>query len=200
MTKKSEETKSRAQGLTLIEVVISLAIVAVILVALLSLYTTGQKYFINESARAATIEASRYPLAWITRDVKEATGVVSAWDVYATSSNSLVLQLPSVDSSGVIIDIATNFDYIIYRVNSNKLERIIDALDGVSARSDGSRVLAENVNSMVISYYDSAGGVLTSGFEAATNLSLALTTSRQGLGRTFQETLSTGVKLRNKAS
>jgi len=39
MTKKSEETKSRAQGLTLIEVVISLAIVAVILVALLSLYT-----------------------------------------------------------------------------------------------------------------------------------------------------------------
>jgi len=200
MAKKSKKTRSAAQGLTLLEVVIALAIICGILVALLSLYTTGQKYFINESTRAATIEDSRYPLAWITRDVKEATGIVSAWATHTTSPNSLVLQLPSVDANGVIIDITTNFDYIIYLVNSNKLERIVDGLDGVSSRSDGSRVLAANVNSLAITFYDSSGGVLTSGFEAATNISLALTTSRKGLGRTFRETLNTAVKLRNKAS
>jgi len=200
ISRKFKNRTSKTRGLSLIEILIAMAIVAVILIALLSLYTTGQKYFINESTRADTLQDSQYPLAWITRDVKEALQVLSSWGSYTTSSNCLVLEIPSVDSSGVIIDISADFDYIIYRLNSNKLERIIDALDGVSSRTDDTRVLAENTNSLVFAFFDSQGAELTSGFDAASSINIALSSSRQGVGRTFQETLNAGVKLRNKAS
>ena len=63
--------------MTLIELLIVVAISAVIMIALLSLYMEGQKYFFNENAKADTIEDSRFPMTWISRDVREALQVVA---------------------------------------------------------------------------------------------------------------------------
>jgi len=198
---KIKKKKSQPKGITLIEVLVTVTIVSFMVLAMLSLYVAGQRYFMNGSARSDVLRDNRHVLNYISRDVKEAIQVVPSWDVYATSTDCIILQVPSLDSNGLIIDIDSQFDYIVYRLNSeypNRLERVIDANDGVSSRTDSSRTIATRVNSFQLG----SGGIELSGvadFSQVACVDITLITTQNQMGRTFQETLSTGVKLRNKA-
>ena len=199
--KKPKPKKFKPEGFTLVEVLIIASIISLIMVTLLSLYVAGQRYFIIESARADVLRDIRQVLNWISRDIKEGIQVVPSWDVYTTSSSCLVLQVPSVDSNGLIIDVDNEFDYIIYRLNSqfpNRLERIVDANDGVSSRTDRSRVIVTRADSFLLR---SQGADLSSvsDFSQVSSVDVTLITKQNRLGRTYQETLKTGVKLRNKS-
>jgi len=201
------ETKIKAKrrtylpkGFTLIELLVVIAISALIVLAMLSLYSAGQRYFVTQSAKADTIEDSRHPLAWITRDIREAVQVVSAYETYSTSADCLILQIPSIDETGEIIDIENNLDYIIYRRNPetpNKFERIIDA-DDASARTDRTKPLADNVNAFALSFFNSDGADASATVSESATISISLSSRKDGLGRTFQESFNTQVKLRNK--
>ena len=198
---KFEPRKYQPKGITLVEVLVTVTIVSFMILAMLSLYVAGQRHFMSGTARSDVLRDNRDVLNFISRDVKEAIRVVPAWDVYATSTECIILQVPSLDSNGLIIDIDSQYDYIVYRLNSdypNRLERIIDANDGVSNRSDSTRTIATRVNSFQLS----SGGIELSGvadFSQVACVDIALITTQSQMGRTFQETLSTGVKLRNKS-
>jgi hypothetical protein len=78
------------------------------------------------------------------------------------------------------------------------LERIIDAKDGVSSRADTSRVIATEVSSFQLS----SGGVdlsAVSDFSKVSSVYITMITAQNLLGRTYQETLNTRLKLRNKS-
>ncbi len=194
------QKKKASKGSTLIELLIVIAISALIVVALLSLYSSGQRYFITQSAKADTIEDSRHPLTWITRDIREAAQVVSNYDTYSTSANCLILQIPSIDETGEIIDIDSIFDYIIYRrspENPNRLERIIDA-DDASARIDRTKLMADSVTSLTLSFFDSDGADVSANVSESSTIRISLASKKEGLGRIYQETFDTQVKLRNR--
>ena len=200
-SRKFEPRKFQPKGITLVEILVTVTIVSFIILAMLSLYVAGQRYFMNGSARSDVLRDNRHVLNYFSHDVKEAIQVMAIWDVYTTSTDCLILQVPSVDSSGLIIDIDSQFDYVVYRLNSeypNRLERIIDANDGVSNREDSSRTIATRVNSFQLR----SGGVelsAVSNFDQVSSVDITLITTQSQLGRTFQETLKTGVKLRNKS-
>lgn len=196
-----------ARGISLMEFLLVMALSTVIMLALLSLFVSGQKYFMNQDAKSDAIEDSQYPIRWLTRDINEAVEVIPGpieidGSFYSTSSVSLVLKVPSIDANGLIINIDALFDYIVYRLNPDHtswLERVIDALDGTSARLDSSRVLADDVTSFALGYFDANGSpAVTYGETAVIDLSLAST--RRGWGRSFQERADTRAKLRNKIS
>jgi len=198
---KRKKKKSIPKGFTLVELTVVVALMALIMLILMSLYVTGQQFLMTESARIDVIRDNRYVFDWISRDIKGAVQVVSSWDAYTTSSNCLILRIPSVDSSGLIVDIENELDYIIYRLNSehpNKLERVVDAKDGVSSRVDSTRVLATRVNSFLLS----SDGVELSSVADLTqvaSIDITVTTKQNRLGRDFQQTLDSTVKLRNKS-
>jgi prepilin-type N-terminal cleavage/methylation domain-containing protein len=139
--------KSYPRGMTLIELLIVVAISALIMIALLSLYMTGQKYFFNQNSRADTIEESRMPMARISRDIRDASNVsdekrtIGGTD-YETGPYCLVLEVPSIDAAGLI---TSGIDYIIYAYDSENrtLLRIVDPTGGV--RTSARRVLADNL-------------------------------------------------------
>lgn len=197
---KRKKKKSIPKGFTLVELTVVVALMALIMLILMSLYVTGQQFLMTESARNDVIRDNRYVFDWISRDIKGAVQVVSSWDAYTTSSNCLILRIPSVDSSGLIVDIENELDHIIYRLNSehpNKLERVVDAKDGVSSRVDSTRVLATRVNSFLLS----SNGVELSSVADLTqvaSIDIVVTTKQNRLGRDFQQTLDSTVKLRNK--
>lgn len=197
---KRKKKKSIQKGFTLVELTVVVALMALIMLILMSLYVTGQQFLMTESARNDVIRDNRYVFDWISRDIKGAVQVVSSWDAYTTSSNCLILRIPSVDSSGLIVDIENELDHIIYRLNSehpNKLERVVDAKDGVSSRVDSTRVLATRVNSFLLS----SDGVELSSVADLTqvaSIDIVVTTKQNRLGRDFQQTLDSTVKLRNK--
>ena len=199
--RKFNQEKFKPKGFTLIELLVIVAIGSFLVLAMLSLYVAGQKYFMTGTARTDVLRDNRQVLNWVSQDVKEGIQVLPSWDVYTTSSSCLVLQVPSLDSNGFIIDIDNEFDHIVYGLNSefpNRLERIIDAKDGVSSRADSARVITTRVNSFQLS---SEGVDLSSvsDFSQVSRIEVTLITAKNLLGRTFQETLRTGVKLRNKS-
>jgi prepilin-type N-terminal cleavage/methylation domain-containing protein len=202
--KRSIFRKRKApKGLTLIELLIVVAISAVIMIALLSLYMEGQKYFFNENAKADTIEDSRFPMTWISRDLREALQVVASHGSYSTDANTVVLELPSLDpGTGALM--TGSQDYIIYRRNPDypeKLERIIDAAEG-TGRQDRTRVMADAVNAFVLTYYQQDGITPASPITDTFIVDVTLSSSIKGIQRTNQpyvEPLNTRVRLRNKA-
>jgi prepilin-type N-terminal cleavage/methylation domain-containing protein len=202
--KRSIFRKRKApKGLTLIELLIVVAISAVIMIALLSLYMEGQKYFFNENAKADTIEDSRFPMTWISRDLREALQVVASHGSYSTDANTVVLELPSLDpGTGALM--TGSQDYIIYRRNPDypeKLERIIDAAEG-TGRQDRTRVMADAVNAFVLTYYQQDGITPASPITDTFIVDITLSSSIKGIQRTNQpyvEPLNTRVRLRNKA-
>ncbi len=200
-SRRFKPKKYQPKGITLVEVLVTVTIVSFLMLAMLSLYVAGQRYFMNGTARTDVLRDNRHVLNYVSRDVQEAIQVMPTWDVYATSSDCLILQVPSVDSDGLIIDIDSQFDYIVYRLNSeypNRLERIIDANDGISNRVDSSRTIATRVSSFQLN----SGGVdlsAVSNFDQVSSVDITLVMTQNQLGRTFQETLKTGVKLRNKS-
>jgi type II secretory pathway pseudopilin PulG len=193
--------KFKSKGFSLIELLVIVAIASFIILTILSLYSIGQRYFLSGSARTDVLRNTRQVRNWISRDIKEGIQVLPSWDVYTTSNTCLILQVPSLDSNGLIIDIDNEFDYIIYRLNSeypSRLERIIDAKDGVSSRADTSRVIATEVSSFQLS----SGGVdlsAVSDFSQVSSVYITMITAQNILGRTYQETLNTRLKLRNKS-
>jgi prepilin-type N-terminal cleavage/methylation domain-containing protein len=201
-SRRFKPKKCQPNGITLIEVLVTVSIVSFLMLAMLSLYVAGQRYFLNGSARSDVLRDNRHVLNYVSRDVQEAIQVMPSWDVYTTSTDCLILQVSSIDSNGLIIDIDSQFDYIVYRLNSeypNRLERIIDANDGVSYRTDSSKTIATRVSSFQLS----SGGVdlsAVSSFDQVSSVDITLVTTQSQLDRTFQETLKTGVKLRNKSN
>jgi len=199
--KKFRPNEFKPKGFTIVELMVVVAIMSFMVLAMLALYAAGQRYFMSGSARADVLRDNRHVLNYVSRDVKEAIQVLPSWDVYTTSSSCLVLQVPSLNPSGLIIDIDNQFDYIVYRLNSeypNRLEKIIDANDGISSRTDRTRVIVTRVNSFELS---SEGVDLSalSDFSQVSSVDVSLITTQNLLGRTYQETLRTGVKLRNKS-
>ena len=191
---------SSQRGFTLLELLIALVLGSMVMAGLIELYSTGQKYFINESARSDIVRDGRSVLLWMSRDIKEAIQVMSSYDTYSTTTNSLVLRVPSIDADGVILDIDTDFDYIVYQLNSiisSKLERIVIPKSGVSSRAVSNRVLANSVNSIVLksdgTELSSVGDVLT-----IESIDIDLILRELRFDRTFEEPLNTMVKLRNK--
>lgn len=197
---KLRKIEVKPKGFTIIELLIEVSIGCLIILALLSLYSASQRYFITESARTDIIRDSRYVLDWISQDMKEAAQVLSSWEAYDTSSTCVVLQVPSVDSDGQVIDIESEFDHIIYRLNPqnpNKLERIIDANDGISSRVDSTRVITDKADSFLLS----SEGVefsAVSDFSQISNIDIAVVTTQSRFNHSYQDTLNTKVKLRNK--
>jgi len=192
--------KTKPKGLTLVELMVTVVVVSLVMTALLSLYSVGQRYFIGESIKLEELRDIRYVQNWMSRDIKEAVQVLPGWDVYTASDSCLVLRIPSVDASGYIIDIDNDYDHVVYRLNTqipSRLERIVDAKDGVSSRSDSSKFLSTQVSSFLLS---SEGVNLSSvaDFSQVVCVDVALTTRQNFLGRSYEEKLQTGAKLRNK--
>ena len=205
LPQETVKKRSHTRGLSLIEVLIGMVLMSIAVLALFSLYSTGQKYFANQDAHVDLLNDSRLTLNMLSRDIKEAVQVVPGpVDVggtnYSTSANCIVLKVPSVDAGGLIIDIDSDFDYLVFLVNPNnstELQRIVDGKDGVSSRLDGNKVLTGNIESLVLSFLD-ADGVTVTDYADSAIVDIALTTLKKGVQRTYQETMNTRTKLRKK--
>jgi hypothetical protein len=175
-----------------------------IFLSILSLSSSSQKHFANQSNKADSLFNCRYPLIWMARDIKESIQVFADpvsvnGNYFSTSSNCLVLKIPSVDSSGYIIDVDNTHDTIIFWQHSqypNQLMRTVIANE-LSARSDRSRIINSSLHSMNFDYYRK-GGTSTSSFSEAAMIQVTLSAQFQGQGKKYLESFSTSVKLRNK--
>ncbi len=135
----------RENGMTLVEIQFASAIAVLILLAALSLYIFNWRSFALGNAMLNSYANSRIAMEWISRDVRWAAQVVASHGSYATSDNTVVLQVPSIDASGHVI--GAHYDYITYQVQSGELHRIVEK-DALSSRPNENRIAARNCSSL----------------------------------------------------
>jgi len=181
------------------------AILALVFTGLFSIYSSAQKYITNKDVLSNIFRDSRTVISMFIKDTKEAVEVMPGPVVinsrtFYSSETCVIFKMASIDSSGKIIDIETDFDYIVYCLNTDNqsiMERVIKGKNGISSRVDSTRTLSQNLDSVTLAYAD-ADGVDVSSYLDTAIVNLAFTLKNSGVGRTYQESFKTSTKLRNK--
>jgi len=199
-TSKAAGRLGRRGGFTFVEVLVASSLATVAAGVIFSGFISMQKNFIAGNSYIDIHRHARMAMDWLARDIRWAIKLEPSHGTYATSNNCIVLRVPSIDSSGDVIDVKNEHDLIIFKLKDGsptELERIVDAKDGVSSRIDETRIIAGNIDSLGFSYNDT-GLSDTGNLGDVTYLDIALVTGTTVRDINLSDSLSTTVKLRNK--
>lgn len=144
---------SQQQGFTIMEVVIVIALFAIILVALLSLFDWHQKIFILEQADVRATSSVRSTMNNMSKYVAQASNIEASRTIagtsYSTDNDCVVVKIPGLDGSGNLL--SGIFDYMAFCLTSGSVNQVTEAGSG-SVRIPGSKRLAENVQTFALTY------------------------------------------------
>jgi type II secretory pathway pseudopilin PulG len=180
------------RGFSTIEVVIVVAISAIVLLAVTEIYVTYNNSYIYQNARINDASsAARYLGEFsdlgLQADAVSASRTVSG-TTYTTSSSTVVFELPAINSSGDVI--ANTYDYAIFYASSTGAYRTLDS-NGSSARVAGTKKFSDVLNNLTFTYDSGTPS-------SATTVTADITTKSVVKQETFITHLKQQVYLRNK--
>jgi prepilin-type N-terminal cleavage/methylation domain-containing protein len=140
-------------GFTLIETVIVITIFTIILFTLAGLYISYyQAYNVQQAiigvASSASTTANELQNAALQADQIIASHTFSS-TVYNTDQDTLVLEMPSIDSSGNII--SGKYDYVVFYVTGTDLYKLAET-DSYSSRQSGLKKLSDTISTITFVY------------------------------------------------
>ncbi len=148
-----------SNGFTLVELILATTVASIVGGLLIMLLVNSTGLFFQQSSRVTQGVGLNDSMSRISSSIKEAKAVASGYPAgssptYTSGTTQLVIQIPSIDSSGNII--GSTYDYDVYFVDQSRLmfKRFPDA---ASKRQSANQVLTGNVNSVKFDYFDSAG-------------------------------------------
>jgi len=156
MTGSEDMMNKKNKGFTLIELQVASFVSMVVLLAILTLYVFALRSFTTGDALLDVYANSRNAIGWMMKDIRCAKQVIASHGAYTTTDSSIVLMVPSIDSSGNVI--SPCYDYITYRLQGSDMYRIVEK-DPASARLAENRIIAKYCSSLVFS---SGGNTLSS--------------------------------------
>ncbi|MEK7604355.1 MAG: hypothetical protein AAB442_00965 [Patescibacteria group bacterium] len=141
------------RGFSLLESVFLVSLTAIALLALVNLFfifTTTNGY---QQAVIATEGSASRAFGAFEATILPASNVLASrafsGTTYTSSATTLVLKVPSIDSSGVAL-IGT-YDYVVFYVSGTTLYQLTELGSG-SARTAGRRILSTAVNTLSFTY------------------------------------------------
>lgn len=119
----------RKRGVTLIELLITMSLVAFIAAVITSVYLTGFKTFKEELASSTVQSNAQTILDALTTDIKNGLQIEPSYSTYTTDDDSIIIRIPAIDSNKNILYSGSNmlFDRIIYYYKDNSIHKVIYA-------------------------------------------------------------------------
>lgn len=187
------------KGFTLFELLIVMALVSVVGVLLIQILIQNNGVYYDQTTKVSQGLNVNDTYNQIEKDIRTSGGVVASLvdgeDTYTTSSNIIVLKIPSIDSSGSII--SDTYDHlIIYEdgANNNFLMRKIIP-NAISNRVYNKKVLLTNLSYLQFQYLDNSGSPISAVDASKINFIFNIKTA---VGLNNQESSASGkVNLRN---
>lgn len=136
------------KGFTIVEVLISAVLIAVLILAAFSVLDVGSGSWFGSNAQVELRNEITRAFMGMERELRETRPVSAQMSVnYGTSVNSIGFKVPTTDANGVVLD---SFGYIVWSGN------IVYALNGSNeiVRTDpngSTRLLARNITSLQFS-------------------------------------------------
>lgn len=190
MTRHFLDSRESA-GLTLIETIVVVAISSAALLALVNLFLIFNSMYGYQRAFVAAAGSAGAAMNALEASILPAERVLASRDfsgtTYASSADTLVLELPAFDASGDIVSGAK--DYVAFYASAGTLYRLIEA-DVQSARHSGRTQLSAVLDALLFTYD-------TADVTNATNITADIATRAQFKQETVQSHLREQLYLRN---
>jgi prepilin-type N-terminal cleavage/methylation domain-containing protein len=137
------------KGFTLIEVVLVIVLFTMLSLAVMDMYSGQNKIFNFQSSELIITNDARMALDEIDNYVRGSNRVLAAYDTYTTGASTLILQMHSLDATGIMIP--GTFDTVLFYMDGSKLMRKLIP-DASSSRQASEKMLADNVTSLTFTY------------------------------------------------
>jgi hypothetical protein len=180
------------RGFSTVEVVIVVAISAIVLMAVTEIYVTYNNSYVYQNANindaaSAALYLGEFNDLGLQADAVSASRTVSG-TTYTTGSTTVVFEIPAINSSGDVI--ANTYDYAIFYASSTGAYRILD-VNGSSARTAGTKEFSDVVDNLTFTYDSGTPS-------SASTVTADITTKSTVKLETFTTHLKQQVYLRNK--
>jgi prepilin-type N-terminal cleavage/methylation domain-containing protein len=146
-----------AAGFTLLELMIVMSMLGVIMLSVTTLYIANIKNSEDESRRAQLTESLTLATDNLTDDVKNASAIEASYSSYTSGSQTVVLDLPAVDSSHNIIYSGTSFvlDRVVYAYASGALTRSVFPGSGSTRSAVTRKTVLSKITALNFTYPNS---------------------------------------------
>lgn len=151
-----KKNKLNKQGFSFIETVIAVSILIFILVPLSLIYSGFSKFYNYQQAKIKTGGTAREAVKELQGAALQADQIITSHTfsgtVYSTDQHTVVLEIPSVSSSGNIVN--GKYDYAVFYTTGKNLYRLVQA-DAASSRPSGLNKISDTVSALTFTYNNS---------------------------------------------
>lgn len=188
-----------SKGITLTEILVTLAITAVVVTLLATIFSQNNRLFYNQQTKVSHGISSNEVINQIDDAIRGAISVEAQYPAqnptYTSGDSTLILKLPSIDGSGNVI--SGVFDYMVFSKDLTlpAILRQIIYTDPQSARKSANKVISTTLKSLTITYLSDVKATVSPTSASLVNYSLILS-SKQG-DQTIESSASGQTRLRN---
>jgi type II secretory pathway component PulJ len=191
--------RNNQMGFTLAEILIVLAASAIVGTILISILIQGSSLFSHQSTKVSQNLSLNSTSNQISQSIQFASSIASNYTnggfSYTTSNKTLIAKIPSLDSSGNVIE--NKFDTLIIMpdpIKNNQLKKIL-FVDPLSYRKSENSVITTNLSYLEFIYLND-NGIQTSP-QTATRVDFIVKVAEKA-GQTVQESSVSGrINLKN---
>ena len=185
-------TKKLASGMTLIELLIGLAVFAILILFLANFFVSYYDSFSNLQASNSVSESTGLFINAISNAIRQANKVdvsrTISGNVYTSDDTTIVLELPAIDNTANTI--SNTYDYMIFYLDGENIYWIVDA-NASSSRKSGSQIISSNISSLSFTYDNPS-------VSSASKVDVVVTAQKTIKQKIFDSSLSQQIYLRNK--
>lgn len=186
----------KSRGVTLVETLTIIFILAIIMETISTIFVSGWKYYHRESALIQTQDNAKFVISSLTKEIIQSSSVLGnrnfSGTTYTSGSNELIIKTPSIDNDKNPIE--NTFDYIVFYLeptDSHILKEEIEA-NAASSRTNQTKTVSTMINNISFTY------LTPDTPENATAVTVSITSAQGGGGEVQTTTLVSAAKLRNK--
>lgn len=189
----------RKNGFSLPEVILISGVASVAGVLLAYILVQNSGLFISQTSKISQGVSVNDAVAQMRELIQSSSAVVSTNAIgsptYTTSSDTLVVTLPAIDSLGNVISNVYDYGVIAKNSQNPKILRKIIFKDPLSSRINANQILTTNLTNITFVYFDDSGNTVSP--QAATKINFTINLDEKA-GYSNQGSSASGqINLRN---